>query len=432
MGTQPTRATAGSEGPSSSERRAMDRLQYLLLMAACVLVTLPLELGFGVRVWRSPRRLGLALLPAFALFVVWDLWATRTGTWGFSPDYTIGLPLPGGMAVEELVFFTVIPVCGLLTLETVRRHPRDAGDVVLMPIYPTLAVAAAVAVVLVEIARAPHRSVSRPGVLDLDGDLLRLHDPGGRLAHEAARRRSCSIAPRTPAASHPIWDIPLEEYAYAFALLTAVMLTWDHLGRRTRGRDRGRRRSRHDARSCCSSAPFVAMEGVSYAAHRWVMHGRGMGWHRSHHAPPAARFERNDRFPLVLLRGRLPALPARLPGRRTAVVGRRRCHRLRRRVPLRPRGVHPPSAAVAATPPRDTSSGSGTSHRRPPRRRRRALRHAAAARPAAVHPRARHRTLSTAAFRPSPDARPCSPSEPAGLGGQGAVVHEDGCSAGSR
>lgn len=30
----------------------------------------------------------------------------------------------------------------------------------------------------------------------------------------------------------PIWDIPLEEYAYAFALLTVVMMAWDHLGRR--------------------------------------------------------------------------------------------------------------------------------------------------------------------------------------------------------
>lgn len=43
---------------------------------------------------------------------------------------------------------------------------------------------------------------------------------------------------------------------------------------------------------------FVAMEGVSYAGHRWVMHGPGMVWHRSHHAPPAGRFEANDRFPL--------------------------------------------------------------------------------------------------------------------------------------
>jgi len=43
---------------------------------------------------------------------------------------------------------------------------------------------------------------------------------------------------------------------------------------------------------------FVAMEGVSYATHRWVMHGPAMSWHRSHHRPPAGRFERNDRFPL--------------------------------------------------------------------------------------------------------------------------------------
>ena len=99
----------------------MDRFQYLLLMGACVLITLPLELGFGARVWRQPKRLALALVPAWALFVVWDLWATATGTWGFSDDYTIGLTLPGGMAIEELVFFTVIPVCGLLSLETVLK-----------------------------------------------------------------------------------------------------------------------------------------------------------------------------------------------------------------------------------------------------------------------------------------------------------------------
>jgi beta-carotene 3-hydroxylase len=45
-------------------------------------------------------------------------------------------------------------------------------------------------------------------------------------------------------------------------------------------------------------AAFLGMEGVTYAAHRWLMHGPGMAWHRSHHAPPAGRFERNDLFPL--------------------------------------------------------------------------------------------------------------------------------------
>jgi beta-carotene 3-hydroxylase len=45
---------------------------------------------------------------------------------------------------------------------------------------------------------------------------------------------------------------------------------------------------------------FLAMEAVSYAMHRWVMHGVGWGWHRSHHEPRRGRrLEENDRFPIV-------------------------------------------------------------------------------------------------------------------------------------
>ena len=60
----------------------MEQYQYLLLMGACLLITLPLELVFGARVWRQPKRLAIALAPAFLLFVAWDLWASATGTWG--------------------------------------------------------------------------------------------------------------------------------------------------------------------------------------------------------------------------------------------------------------------------------------------------------------------------------------------------------------
>jgi len=99
----------------------VDRLNYLLVMAACLLLTLPLELVIGARVWRQPRRLAAAVLPTFVVLAVWDLWATARGTWGFAERYTVGLALPGGMVVEELLFFFVVPVCGLLTLEAVRR-----------------------------------------------------------------------------------------------------------------------------------------------------------------------------------------------------------------------------------------------------------------------------------------------------------------------
>ena len=44
---------------------------------------------------------------------------------------------------------------------------------------------------------------------------------------------------------------------------------------------------------------FVAMEAVSYLAHRFVMHGPGMGLHRSHHRRTPSRFEANDLFPVT-------------------------------------------------------------------------------------------------------------------------------------
>lgn len=47
-------------------------------------------------------------------------------------------------------------------------------------------------------------------------------------------------------------------------------------------------------------AAAVAMEPVAAVLHRLVMHGVGWGWHRSHHRPPTATFERNDLFPVVL------------------------------------------------------------------------------------------------------------------------------------
>ena len=41
----------------------MDRYQYLLLMAACLAITLPLEFVLGARVYRRPALLVAALVP---------------------------------------------------------------------------------------------------------------------------------------------------------------------------------------------------------------------------------------------------------------------------------------------------------------------------------------------------------------------------------
>lgn len=44
---------------------------------------------------------------------------------------------------------------------------------------------------------------------------------------------------------------------------------------------------------------FLAMEPVTAATHRWVMHGIGEFLHRSHHRPIVARFEANDWYPVM-------------------------------------------------------------------------------------------------------------------------------------
>lgn len=107
----------------------MDRWQYLILMAACLAVTAPLEL-LGARVYRQPLRLARAVLPVAAVFLVWDALAIAGGVWSYNPRYVTGVRLPFGIPIEEVVFFLVIPVCGVLTFAAVEALLPRASRVV--------------------------------------------------------------------------------------------------------------------------------------------------------------------------------------------------------------------------------------------------------------------------------------------------------------
>ncbi len=96
----------------------MDRWQYLGILAACVLITLPLEAVLGARVDRRPARLVATLLPVIAVFAGWDLAGAHLGHWWWSRQQVVGLRLLG-LPVEEWLFFVVIPVCALLTYNAV-------------------------------------------------------------------------------------------------------------------------------------------------------------------------------------------------------------------------------------------------------------------------------------------------------------------------
>lgn len=80
-----------------------------------------LEFAFRLRVLRDPRRLIKTIGLAAPLFVLWDAFAIAQGHWFFSREQTLGIYGPLGIPLEEYLFFIVVPIAALLTLEGVSN-----------------------------------------------------------------------------------------------------------------------------------------------------------------------------------------------------------------------------------------------------------------------------------------------------------------------
>jgi len=108
---------------------------YAALLAGCLVVTAPLEVFLRARVYARWRRFLVAVVPAFVVFVAWVLYAIDQGHWSYSAERTLGIRLPGGIPLEEVLFFLVVPLCSVLALEAVRRvtgwnagYPAEEAD----------------------------------------------------------------------------------------------------------------------------------------------------------------------------------------------------------------------------------------------------------------------------------------------------------------
>ena len=97
----------------------MRHASYAAMLAFVLAGTLPLHRHFRLSVLRQPLRLILAIIPAAALFVAWDLVATAAGQWHFDPAQTLAARW-WGLPLEEYAFFVVIPLAGILTFEAVK------------------------------------------------------------------------------------------------------------------------------------------------------------------------------------------------------------------------------------------------------------------------------------------------------------------------
>ena len=108
----------------------MGKFSYIAVLAGCLLGSGWLELVLRTRVYRRAVRLALSVFPVLIVFTLWDIYAISQGHWTFDSRYVTGIIAIANVPLEEILFFIVIPICAVLTLEGVRSTKPDweVGD----------------------------------------------------------------------------------------------------------------------------------------------------------------------------------------------------------------------------------------------------------------------------------------------------------------
>lgn len=71
---------------------------------------------------RRIKRVLLSILPVSVIFLIWDYYAVLQGHWWFDESQVVGIFGPKGVPLEEFLFFIIVPLAALLTIEAVRTQ----------------------------------------------------------------------------------------------------------------------------------------------------------------------------------------------------------------------------------------------------------------------------------------------------------------------
>ena len=108
----------------------MLRFSYVAMLLFTVVGSFWLEIFLKVRVLKRIKRVILSIAPVAIVFLIWDAYAIANKHWYFDPNQTLGIKLPFGIPLEELLFFVVVPLAAILTIEAVRsvKTHWEVGD----------------------------------------------------------------------------------------------------------------------------------------------------------------------------------------------------------------------------------------------------------------------------------------------------------------
>lgn len=108
----------------------MQKFGYLAMLAFTLFGSIWLEVFLKVGVVRRFKRVILSILPTALFFLIWDAYAINRGHWYFDKNQILEIFGPFGIPLEEFLFFMIVPLAALLTIEAVRTVKKhwEVGD----------------------------------------------------------------------------------------------------------------------------------------------------------------------------------------------------------------------------------------------------------------------------------------------------------------
>jgi lycopene cyclase domain-containing protein len=100
----------------------MRHLGYIAMLIFTVVGSFWLEIFLRVGVLKQVRRLLLTIVPVALLFITWDAYAISRKQWHFDPKQITGIHGPFHIPLEEYLFFVIVPIAAIMTLEAVKKR----------------------------------------------------------------------------------------------------------------------------------------------------------------------------------------------------------------------------------------------------------------------------------------------------------------------
>ena len=108
----------------------MLKFGYVAMLTFTVFGSFWLEIALKVRVLKRIKRVLMSIIPVAILFLTWDAYAVANGHWIFDPDQVLGIYGPFEIPLEEYLFFIIVPMAAIMTIEGVRSVKKHwiVGD----------------------------------------------------------------------------------------------------------------------------------------------------------------------------------------------------------------------------------------------------------------------------------------------------------------